>query len=244
MLKISGEDKMSNRVSFFKFNCSQKSFDTLRQLVQRSTFSEKEEFGVMKFKNFDTYFSAVLLVKIPVFVTLADVKNMTKVKKEETFTFDFIPFGVDYNYQLLEVYTSRTKKRIIDDFFSEIGASGFGITDLETTLDDLISTVKKRQPEYFVNSIGFKDFQLVQGISGRFNAKITNNNVGKKMISQYAESISSVDLNLKMDNDQLRIKLTPPLNVQYWTDEGSENEAQLFIKRLFFKKIHTAISTL
>jgi len=198
----------------------------------------------MKYKNFDTYFSAVLLVKIPVFVTLADVKNMTKVKKEETFTFDFIPFGVDYNYQLLEVYTSRTKKRIIDDFFSEIGASGFGITDLEMTMDDIITTVKKRQPEFFVNSIGFKDFQLVQGISGRFNAKITNNSVGKKMISQYADSISSVDINMKMDAEQLRIKLTPPLNVQFWTDAGQENEAQMFIKRLFFKKVHTAISTI
>jgi len=235
---------MSNRVSFFRFNCSQKAFESLKQLVQKSSFSEKQDYGIMKFRNLDTYFSAVLLVKIPVFVTLADIKNMTKVKKEETFTYDFIPFGVDYNYQLLEVYSTRSKKRFVDDFFTEIGGSGFGITELEFTMVDLVSILKKKQPEFYVNSIGFKDFILVEGISGRFNAKIKNNSVGKKLLNQFTESIASVDVNINMEKDQLRFKVTPPLNIQFWVDGGLENDAQMYLKRLFFKKVHTAISSI
>lgn len=235
---------MSNRVSFFKFNCSQKAFDGLKQLVQKSTFSEKQEFGITKFKNLDTYFSAILLIKIPVFVTLADITNMTKVKKEETYTYDFIPFGVDYNYQLLEIYTTKSKKRFVDDFFTEIGASGFGITELEYTMVDLISIIKKKHPEYYVNSIGFKDFLLVEGLSGRFNAKIKNNTVAKKLINQFADSIASLDFNINMDKEQLRLKINPPLSAQFWVEGGLENEAQMYLKRLFFKKVHTAISSI
>ena len=235
---------MSNRIAYFKFNCSQKSFLDLRSLVQKSGFNEREEFGIVKFKNLDTYFSGILVSKIPVYITLADVKSLTKVKKEETYTYEFVPFAVDYTYQLLEIYSTRTKKYKIDEFFSEIGASGYGISDIEMSLDEMLSIIKKKQPEYRVNSLGFKDFNLVQGVTGRFNAKITSNSVGKKMLSQYTESISTVDLNLSMEKEVLRLKLSSPTNIQFWVDGGLENEAMLYIKRLFFRKIHTTISTI
>ena len=234
---------MSTRVAYFKFNCSQKSFLTLRSLVQKSVFNEEEEIGVVKFKNFDTYFTGILVCKIPVYVTLADVKNLTKVKREETYTYEFVPFGIDYTYQLLEVYSTRTKKDKIDEFFDQIGASGYGIGDLEMELSDMLSIIKKKQPEYRINALGFKDFNLVPGVAGRFNAKIVSNSVGKKMLSQYVDSISAVDLNLNMEKEILRLKLFSPTNIQFWVDSGLENEAMLYIKRLFFKKVYTTIST-
>jgi hypothetical protein len=233
---------MSNRIAYFRFSCSQKSFVHLRSLVQKHGFTEKEDFGVVKFKNIDTYFSGVLVFKVPAYLVLADVENLTKIKKEQTYTYEFLPFGIDYTYQLLEIYSTRTKKYQIDDFFSEIGASGYGITDIEMSLDEMLYLIKKKQPEYIINTLGFKDFNLVQGITGRFNARITSNSVGKKMLSNYADSISTVDLNLNMEKEPLRLKLSSPTNIQFWVDGGLENEAILHIKRLFFKKIHTTMS--
>ena len=234
---------MSNRIAYFRFNCSQKSFLTLRSLVQKSVFNEKEEFGVVKFKNLDTFFSGILVFKIPVYIPLVDVKNLTKTKKEETYTYEFLPFAIDYGYQLLEIYSTRSKKHKIDDFFSEIGASGYGITDLEMNLDEMLSIIKKRQPEYRINTLGFRDCNLIPGVAGRFNARITSNSVGKKMLSQHPDFISAVDLNLSMEKEQLRLKLSSPTNIQFWVDGGLENEAMLYIKRLFFKKVYTTIST-
>jgi hypothetical protein len=234
----------SNRVSFFRLNCSNKAFDSLKKAVKESKFVEKEEFGIMKFRDLDTYFSGILLVKTPVFLPVFDFSTLSITKKEENFSYDIIPFCADYQYQLLEVYTSRGKWKKVDAFFSEIGASGIGLIEIDTTMEEMISTIKKRQPEFSITGISLSNFSFVQGVIGKFNAKISNNSVGKKLLSQYPESVSSLEVVLKMEKEPLRLKITPPANMQYWVPDELVMETQLFLKRMFFKKIHTSITQL
>jgi hypothetical protein len=234
----------SNRISYFRLNCSAKAFDALKKVVKESKFVDKEEFGIMKFRDMDTYFTGILLVKIPVFLPVLDFSTLSKSKKEEDYTYDVIQFGADYQYQLLEVFSSRSKWRRIDSFFSEVGASGIGISEIEMTLEDTISMIKKRQPDFSLTGISLSNFSFAQGITGRFNAKISNNSMGKKLLNQYTEAVKSLEVVLKIDKEPLRMKISAPVNFQYWIPEEMSNDAQNFIKRLFFKKIHTPISQL
>jgi hypothetical protein len=234
----------SNHISFFRLNCSAKAFDSLKKVVKESKFVDKEEFGILKFRDLDTYFYGVLLVKVPVFLPIIDFSTLAKSKKEEDYTYDVIPFGADYQHQLLEVYTSRGKWRKIDSFFSEIGASGIGIAEIEMTMEESISIIKKRQPEFSLTGISLSNFSFVQGVTGRMNAKISNNSVGKKLLSQYSEAVKTLEVMLKMEKEPLRMKISAPANFQFWIPEEMTSEAQSFIKRLFFKKVYTSISQL
>jgi hypothetical protein len=234
----------SNRVSFFRLNCSSKAFDSLKKNVKESKFIEKEEFGIMKFRDLDTYFSGILLIKTPVFLPVFDFSTLSITKKEENYSYEIIPFAADYQYQLLELYTSRSKWKKVDAFFSEIGASGIGVSEIEMTMDDLVNTIKKRQPEFSITGVSLNNFTFVQGIMGKFNARISSNSAGNKLISQFPESVISLEVMLKMEKEPLRLKITLPASMQFWAPNELISEAQMFLKRLFFKKIHTPISQL
>jgi hypothetical protein len=233
---------VSNRVSFFRLNCSEKAFESLKQSIKESKFNEKEDFGILKFRNLDTYFSGILLIKTPVYLPVVDFNTLAKSKKEESHTYDIIPFGADYQYQLLEVYASKGKWKKIDSFFSEVGVSGVGISEIENTMPELIATVKKKAPDFSITGLTMNNFSFAQGVVGKFNAKISNNSTGKKLLNEHTDAVSAAEVLLKMDKEPIRLKISAPANFQYWVPSELIAESQNFLKRMFFKKVHTSIS--
>ena len=108
----------------------------------------------------------------------------------------------------------------------------------------MLSIIKKNQPDFHLTGLSLNNFSFTQGVVGKFNAKISNSSVGKKILTQYQDSVSAMEILIKLETDSLKMKISSPANVQYWINDDQINKTQSFLKKLFFKKIYTSITQL
>jgi hypothetical protein len=225
---------ITRTITFKTMSCLPQNFKKLVTALQKHRFREGKENGVYNFDDRGNYITGVLVTKIPVLLRSFDVDKLSVVRVRDE-QYDVIPFGLDYSYATLEVYSSRSKLRLVESFLFDV-SEGIGFTPFSVDIHRFFDLLQKRAMPFSLTTMRIKEFEFEQNLRGTFAPKVLETSAGMKLLKRFKDNIAMIGTKVRVDGTDVLLRLSPEGSISFSCDEESQQAVEVQLKRLLVEK--------
>lgn len=163
----------------------------ITQIFLEFPYTENAGYGIMNCNVEENIIIATMLKRSATFISEYNVSSK-QLEKKQIFIFEEIQFYLDFNLSLLYTIGQQNNLTQVKLLFRKILNRPFVFKSIEITPYKAFELFTKQKVSFAVEEICVENFNYLNGIVGRFNAKVFDNSIGKKTIKEYKDSCSKI----------------------------------------------------
>lgn len=185
------------RVSFNEYT-----IEEITRIFLSSHYAEKLGYGLINCELQEELLVSTMLKRNATFIFEYNSQS-NELEKKQIFVFNEINFYLDFGRSLLYTIGAQNNLLQIKLLLKKILNSKFEFKNIELTPYKVYDVLTKRKINFSIDEICIENFNHLNGIIGRFNAKVFDNKLGKNTINQYKESCSKILFSLSNDDNEM-----------------------------------------
>jgi hypothetical protein len=206
-----------------------------RQLIKNNAYAQGVKQGFIIRETAESELVADYIFHFPTFVDKFDEQNLVFVK-EQTIRTMIINFSLNWNYDLLTIYTrSSTARRLISELL-RITEFRLAVDDINFTPDGVIRKFRKSNLPLNIDSLKIKNFSLKRNVIGTFNAKVSNSQVARELLEEYAGDIPYFGCQTEYEQKIFHLGFYEGGAIRFSGDEDNQSDLIDKVKKILFQR--------
>jgi hypothetical protein len=204
--------------------------------LQNKTYNNDSGLGYKNVEIIASYINATLVRNMPTFI-LQPEPETNNVIEQEIILINEIDFGLDFNFDLLDIYGSgKNVPKVLSSIFPIMGIN-------VTTSNIILSPfriIKKISEQYdvTVERLVVNNFQLLDGLVGKYDVRIQDKKAASSIIKKFGADISKANLIIKTtEYGSVKFGVSTNGNISIKTEEDAFFEVLELIKTLLFERM-------
>ena len=208
----------------------------LQKNLETTTYNNADGYGFRNVVGSGKYVNATLVKRIPTFIPQFE-EETGNIVEQEIFLYSKIDFGLDFNFDLLEVFgASKNASKVISSIYP-LFQNDIRIEPLTLLPSNVISALSL-EAHVTIDRLVVNNFQHKEGITGRYDMHIDNPKEALQILKTYGSEISKVNLILRVPNiSEARMTFTTTGSIAIKSEEGDLPEILSFIKAKLFERM-------
>lgn len=204
--------------------------------LQNKTYNNDSGLGYKNVEIIASYINATLVRNMPTFI-LQPEPETNNVIEQEIILINEIDFGLDFKFDLLDIYGSgKNVPKVLSSIFPIMGEN-------VTTSNIILSPfriIKKISEQYdvTVERLVVNNFQLLDGLVGKYDVRIQDKKAASSIIKKFGADISKANLIIKTtEYGSVKFGVSTNGNISIKTEEDAFFEVLELIKTLLFERM-------
>lgn len=204
--------------------------------LQNKTYNNDSGLGYKNVEIIASYINATLVRNMPTFI-LQPEPETNNVIEQEIILINEIDFGLDFKFDLLDIYGSgKNVPKVLSSIFPIMGKN-------VTTSNIILSPfriIKKISEQYdvTVERLVVNNFQLLDGLVGKYDVRIQDKKAASSIIKKFGADISKANLIIKTtEYGSVKFGVSTNGNISIKTEEDAFFEVLELIKTLLFERM-------
>lgn len=204
--------------------------------LQNKTYNNDSGLGYKNVEIIASYINATLVRNMPTFI-LQPEPETNNVIEQEIILINEIDFGLDFKFDLLDIYGSgKNVPKVLSSIFPIMGIN-------VTTSNIILSPfriIKKISEQYdvTVERLVVNNFQLLDGLVGKYDVRIQDKKAASSIIKKFGADISKANLIIKTtEYGSVKFGVSTNGNISIKTEEDAFFEVLELIKTLLFERM-------
>lgn len=207
-------------------------YDLVVAGLENNPYNQNDGFGFSTETLEPNYISAYLILSNPITVSrydneVGDVVN-TEVNEEK-----LVPFRLDFEENLLEIYSSQSDTSHVITRVSELINWSTSITETGLQMSGLYSTLQESNLDIEITSMHISDFKY-NSIRGNYHLKSFDASDAESLLEEYNKNISYLCITAKKRNEEATFGFYRSGSIRLYSKTESDEE--------FWKEMKDAIS--
>lgn len=176
---------------------SKLSIKNIYRNFQNQTYNNDSGLGYKDVGITASYINATLVRNMPTFI-LQPEPETNNVVEQEIILVNEIEFGLDFKFDLLDIYgAGKNIPKVLSAIFPVVGKN----VTTDSLLLSPVRMIKKisEQYEVVVDRLVVNNFQLVEGIVGKYDMRIQDKKASSSIIKKYGADITKANILIKTD---------------------------------------------
>lgn len=189
-------------------------------LLRDTEYEKGEAYGFAVEEVAKSLVTAYLLLTRPEVRQVYDEETQS-VEEQEIKTVEMIPFRVDFEYGILEVFADKNS---VSNVINKIGQ----LTNWETTIEtanfhprDVLSAIEQKY-EAELTSVKISNYTLSDSVVGDLSVDIGDQVAGRNLVEEHAGNLAYLGVRIKTDNGSVTVGVYDSGSVVIYNDiDGS-----------------------
>jgi hypothetical protein len=158
-------------------------------------YSDEQGFGFRKVSLSSNYLSAILLRRIPTFISQYDAKTGQLIERE-IFLYSEIEFGLDGEFQLLEVYGAAKHASRVRAALRLVLQPESRLFSVNLAPAEVIPCLAQSFVRISVDKLTVDNFQHSDGIIGRYEMRLKFADLATDIIERYSHDVTRATISV------------------------------------------------
>lgn len=211
--------KKRTNIIFSCFSCSATlSINDIVDIFKTSPYNQDFGFGYTEIeKNGDLLYATLIKRSITTLLEYdLDIKDFIK---KEIPIFDEISFGLDFKKGLLYTYGVYSNHNKIKSALRNTFEVPFTYTIVDTSPINIMNKITSNISNYKIEEVVIQRFTYNGGATGKYMAKITKQDIGRKLLSEYLSDIIKVTITV-FDQDEFQLIISTNASISIKCEEN------------------------
>lgn len=202
--------------------------------LQVEKFTDSSESGFEEVLFDGDYLSAVLLKRTPTFIPQYDMPT-GRLINQEFFIYSRIIWGIDTKFAILEILgPSRNARKVLSAINAHLHSS-VRISPIDLSPSRVIPILIKKSYLQEIQKLTVNEFQYRDGITGRFEMKISKPEAALAILEQYPNEVSKAKFILNLpDIGSVKTSFSSDGHIEMFCDENDLFKVLNIIKSTLF----------
>lgn len=175
--------------------------EDISQILATKAYSEAEGFGFKDIELHENILFATLLKRIPVSVSDYD-SNLFKFISKTIYVYHEIPFCLDCQYELIYSFGSADNINRLKSALRNVLMSSYEYDEIHIKPHIIAEKLSNGNDYFEIREMVIKGFVYREGTIGKLLTLVTDQNVGRKLVSEYMENIYKITF--LVDNEKIK----------------------------------------
>lgn len=227
--------KKSVTISLTKIDSiTSEGIEDLYRVFVEDKYSHDKSFGFNKVENSKGYITASLVKRTPTFIQYFDTSTRQLIDRE-IFLYSEIRFGMDPQYQLLEIYGPAKDASKVRTAIRRFFPKQTKIAPVDLSPNIVISKLHKSSAKFSVNNLTINNFQHTQGVIGRYTMRLSTSDLAISLINQYSRDVTQAHITvLTSPIREFELNVSYEGNLRIICDDSKFTEVFSYIKTILF----------
>jgi hypothetical protein len=204
--------------------------------LQNNTYNNDLGLGYKNVEIIASYINATLVRNMPTFI-LQPEPETNNVIEQEIILVNEIDFGLDFKFDLLDIYGSgKNISKVLSAIFPIMGRN----VTTNTVVLSPVRIIKKFSERYetTVERLVVNNFQLVDGVVGKYDVRIQDNKAASSIIKKFSADISKANLIIKTrEYGSVRLGVSTNGSISIKAEEDAFLEVLVLVKTFLFERL-------
>jgi hypothetical protein len=207
----------------------------LQKKLETTAYNNADGYGFREVVGTNKYINSTLVKRIPTFIPQFEPET-GNIVEQEIFLYSTIAFGLDFNFDLLDVHGSNKNVSKVISSLYPLMLDDISVEPINLLLTKVIKSLSS-EARVAISRLVVGNFQYKEGITGRYDMRIDDPKEALQILKKYESEISKVSLALGISNiSEAKITITTTGGITLKTDESDLPEILGFIKAKLFER--------
>jgi hypothetical protein len=198
-------------------------------------YSEEQGLGFRKVSLSSDYISATLLKRTPTFISQYDAQTGQMIERE-VFLYSEVGFGLDGEFQLLEVYGTAKDASKVRAALRLVLQPRSRLVPVNLAPADVILSLSQSSVRISVDRLTVANFQHSDGIIGRYDMRLTLPDLVTDIIEKYSHDVTKATISVvSSDFGDFDIDVSSSSRLTIKCEEQQFDEVFAYLKSFLFR---------
>ena len=209
--------------------------ESFAQTFSEMPYSDERAYGFRQVRQEGAYLSAVLIRRTTSHIYQLDFE-LGELVSQEIFVFHEIPFALDAQFKLLEVYGPIQQAPKVRAILRSLTLSGTRISPVSLLPAQLLNDLLAAEGEVQINGLSVTNFQHRDGIRGRYDIQTIPRDVAQQILQEYPRNVKRAALSVTLPNfDHFNLQVSHKGNLRIKCEEHQLAQALQHLKTHHFE---------
>jgi hypothetical protein len=210
---------------------SKKDYEVLIEGIKQTPFKKNRSYGFVPELVEESMLSAKLVFRTA--TTIPDINEDTQeIEPQERKRTDLIPFRVDFDKQLLEVFDNKQNTQKLVTRLSSLAGWGITIQSLSLDLDQLYDEIVQSPYPATITGLRIQDFSINDHTRGSYHTKIFENQEGERLLKEYPEKVSYLTAEFEIQDENTTVGFYQSGSIRFYSSSTKDEMLMKKIKNM------------
>jgi len=217
-----------------EIDLTREDYENLIEGIQNTPYTEERSFGFVPEATEKEYLSANLVFRTA--TTIPDINESTQeIEPIEQKRTDLIPFRLDFERGLLEVFSNKEDTRKLTTRLSGLADWGMTIEPLSLELAPLYQELSENSFALSITGLRIQDFSINEHTNGSYHLKVFEESEGERLLEKYNTDISYITVEFDVGRNDITIGLYQSGSIRFYSKSDEDEELLEHIKNMIVK---------
>lgn len=210
---------------------TEQNYEMLIEGIKQTPFDEHQSYGFVPEIVDEDILSARLVFRTA--TTIPDINEDTQeIEPKERKRTDLIPFRIDFQNQLLEVFDNKQNTQKLVTRLSSLAQWEITIQSLSIDLDQLYHEITQTTYPATITGLRIQDFSINDHTRGSYHTKIFESDEGERLLNKYPEKISYLTVEFELQGEKTTVGFYQSGSIRFYSNSGRDDKLMNDIKKM------------